>query len=104
MRLKSELTVEQIKEMLREVLEDFKDELIEELREGITQPVAEPESNDPLVRTAEVCLRWGRSRTTISKLVKAKKLVPAGRYGHSFTFRTSEVVGCLAGRFDSRIN
>ena len=96
MRLRSELTVEQIKEMLREVLEDFKDELIEELREGITRPV-KPEPNDPLVRTAEVCLRWGHSRTTISKLVKAKKLVPAGRYGHSFTFRTSEVVG-LFGR------
>ena len=91
MRLRSELTVEQIKEMLRDVLEGFKDELIEELREGITQPV-KPVPNDPLVRTAEVCLRWGRSRTTISKLVKAKKLVPAGRYGHSFTFRTSELV------------
>jgi hypothetical protein len=92
MRLRSELTVEQIKDLLREVLEDFKDELIQELREGITQPV-KSEPNDPLVRTAEVCLRWGRSRTTISKLVKARKLVPAGRYGHSFTFRTSEVVG-----------
>jgi len=96
MRLRSELTVEQIKEMLREVLEDFKEDLIEELREGVTQPV-KPERNDPLVRTAEVCLRWGRSRTTISKLVKARKLVPAGRYGHSFTFRTSDVVG-LFGR------
>jgi predicted DNA-binding transcriptional regulator AlpA len=97
MRLRSELTVEQIKEMLREMLEDFKDDLIEEFREGIMQPVVKPEPNDPLVRTAEVCLRWGRSRTTISKLVKAKKLVPAGRYGHSFTFRTSDVVG-LFGR------
>lgn len=96
MRLKSELTVEQIKEMLREVLEDFKDELIQELREGMTQPV-KLESNNLLVRRAEVCLRWGCSRTTISKLVKAKRLVPAGRYGHSFTFRTSEVVG-LFGR------
>jgi len=94
--MRSELTVEQIKEMLREVLEDFKDELVEELREVLTQPV-KPERNDPLVRTGEVCLRWGRSRTTISKLVKAKKLVPAGRYGHSFTFRTSDLVG-LFGR------
>jgi predicted DNA-binding transcriptional regulator AlpA len=88
----TDIKADEIREIFREVLEDFKYELLEELKEELFESSAETQSNASLVRTSEVCKRWGRSRTTLSKLIREKKLRPAGRYGHSFTFRTSDIV------------
>jgi hypothetical protein len=100
MRLRSELTVEQIKDLLREVLEDFKDELIEELREGITQPVGESEPNDPLVRTAEVCLRWGAAGLRSASWSKQRSWCRRDGMGIRLRSGFRMLWGCLAGRFD----
>jgi hypothetical protein len=83
------LTADEVREIFQEVLEDFKVDLIGELKGEVQNEVS---LADTPVCTSEVCRRWGRSRTTLSKLIKAKKLTPAGRYKHSFTFRTSEIV------------
>lgn len=91
MSIRTKLTKDEIKEIFRDVLEDFRETLIEELKQNLQESAKELKSNDPLVRTAEVCQRWGRSRTTISKMIRAKKLTPAGKYGRSFTFRTSDI-------------
>jgi hypothetical protein len=83
------LTADEVREIFQEVLDDFKADLIEELKGEVQKKVS---SEDKPVCTSEVCRRWGRSRTTLSKLIKSKKLTPAGRYKHSFTFRTSDIV------------
>jgi hypothetical protein len=83
------LTADEIREIFQEVLDDFKVDLVEELKGEAQNEVS---STDTPVCTSEVCSRWGRSRTTLSKLIKARKLVPVGRYKHSFTFRTSDIV------------
>lgn len=88
MIVRTGLTADEMRKILQEVLEGFKEELLEELK---TLPQELP-SEVPPVTTAEVCRRWGRSRTTVSKLVKYKKLVPIGKYKHSFTFRASDIV------------
>jgi hypothetical protein len=89
MIIRKGLTSDEIREIFQEVLEDFKTDLIEELRGEVQKEVS---SKDIPVCTSEVCRRWGRSRTTLSKLIKAKKLAPVGRYKHSFTFRTSDIL------------
>jgi hypothetical protein len=83
------LTADEIRDIFQEVLEDFKVDLIEELKGEMQNEIS---STDMPVCTSEVCRRWGKSRTTLSKLIKAKKLAPVGRYKHSFTFRTSDIV------------
>lgn len=88
MIVRTGLTADEIRKIFREELEDFKEELLEELG-ALPQNVP---SEDPPVTTAEVCRRWGRSRTTLSKLIKNKSLVPMGRYKHSFTFKSSDIV------------
>ena len=88
MILRTGLTADEIRKIFQEELEGFKEELLEELK-GLPQEVP---SEDPPVTTAEVCRRWGRSRTTLSKLIKNKSLVPTGRHKHSFTFRSSDIV------------
>ncbi|MBT1697158.1 helix-turn-helix domain-containing protein [Fulvivirgaceae bacterium PWU4] len=84
----TELSADEIRKIFREELEDFKDELLEEL--AVLSQNVPPE--DPPVTTAEVCRRWGRSRTTLSKLIRSQKLAPIGKYKHSFTFRASDIV------------
>jgi predicted DNA-binding transcriptional regulator AlpA len=91
MSIRTRLTADEIKKIFRDVLEDFRNTLIEELKQNFLETAREIRTNDPVVRTAEVCKRWGRSRTTLSKLIRAKKLSPAGKYGRSFTFRTSDI-------------
>jgi hypothetical protein len=100
MRLRSDLTVEKIKEMLREVLEDFMDELIEELRGGITPPV-KLEPNDPLVRTAEVCLRWWRAEPRSANSSRPRSLCLRGGMGIRLRSGLRALWNYLAGRFDS---
>jgi len=97
MSIGTDIKADEIREIFREVLEEFKYELIEELKEELFDSSRETQSNASLVRTSEVCKRWGRSRTTLSKLIREKKLTPAGRYGHSFTFRASDVVALFGG-------
>jgi hypothetical protein len=89
MIIRKGLTADEIREIFQEVLEDFKEDLIEELKKESQKEI--PPEDLPLC-TSEVCRRWGRSRTTLSKLIKAKKLFPVGRYKHSFTFKTSDIV------------
>jgi predicted DNA-binding transcriptional regulator AlpA len=91
MSIRTKLTVDEIKEIFFDVLEDFKKTLIEELKQDVLQSLKVVRADDPIVRTSDVCRRWGRSRTTLSKLIRAKKLTPAGKYGRSFTFRTSDI-------------
>lgn len=91
MSIRTKLTVDEIKEIFFDVLEDFKKALIEELKQEVLQSLKVVQMDDPIVRTSDVCKRWGRSRTTLSKLIRAKKLTPAGKYGRSFTFRTSDI-------------
>ncbi|MBN8653925.1 MAG: helix-turn-helix domain-containing protein [Cytophagales bacterium] len=91
MSIRTKLTVDEIKEIFFDVLEDFKKALIEELKQEVLQSLKVVQADDPIVRTSDVCRRWGRSRTTLSKLIRAKKLTPAGKYGRSFTFRTSDI-------------
>lgn len=43
------------------------------------------------VTTAEVCRRWGRSRSTLCRLVRDGKLIPVGKYRQSFTFKLGDV-------------
>jgi hypothetical protein len=88
---------DEIREIFRDVLGGFKDELIEELKESLFNSSGKIQSDGSVVRTSEVCKRWGKSRTTLSKLIRTKKLIPVGRYGHSFTFRTSDVVELFGG-------
>lgn len=82
------VTADEMRKIFQEVLEGFKEELLEELK-GLPQELP---SDDPPVTTAEVCKRWGRSRTTLSQLITDKRLVPVGKFKHSFTFRTSDIV------------
>ena len=91
MSIRTKLTVDEIKEIFFDVLEDFKKALIEELKQEVLQSLKVVQADDPIVRALDVCRRWGRSRTTLSKLIRAKKLTPAGKYGRSFTFRTSDI-------------
>jgi predicted DNA-binding transcriptional regulator AlpA len=91
MSIRTKLTVDEIKEIFFDVLEDFKKALIEELKQEVLQSLKVVQTDDPIVRTSDVCKRWGRSRSTLSKLIRAKKLTPAGKYGRSFTFRTSDI-------------
>jgi hypothetical protein len=97
MIIRTGLRADEIREIFREVLEDFKDELIGELKESLFKSSKKNQLDDSVVVTSDVCKRWGKSRTTISKLIRTKKLVPVGRYGHSFTFRTSDVVELFGG-------
>ena len=78
-------SADEIKEILREALDEFKQELVTELKVELLSIEKPPD--DPLVRTSEICLRWGRRRTTVSRLIKEKKLIPVGKYGHSFYFQ-----------------
>jgi Helix-turn-helix domain len=91
MSIRTRLTVDEIKEIFRDVLEDFKGILLEDLKQNFLEASEPVPAHDLLVRTSDVCKRWGRSRTTLSKLIRAKKLIPAGKYGRSFTFRTSDI-------------
>jgi hypothetical protein len=93
MIIRTGLRADEIREIFREVLGSFKDELIEELKESFFESTGKTQADDSVVVTSDVCKRWGKSRTTISKLIRTKKLIPVGRYGHSFTFMTSDVVG-----------
>jgi predicted DNA-binding transcriptional regulator AlpA len=91
MSIRTKLTVDEIKEILNTVLNDFKKTLIDEVRENMFQSMKLSQADDPLLRTLDVCKRWGRSRTTLSKMIRDRKLTPAGKYGRSFTFRTSDI-------------
>jgi hypothetical protein len=85
------LDVDELIEMFREVLEDFKAELIGELKNADDHAL-KVNDDDPPVSTSEICKRWGKSRTTLSRLVKAKRLVPSGKYKRQFLFPTSDII------------
>lgn len=85
------LDIDELMEMFREVLEDFKTELIGELRNADDHAL-KIKDVDPPVSTSEICKRWGKSRTTLSRLIRAKRLVPSGKYKRQFLFLTSSII------------
>jgi hypothetical protein len=92
MMARTRLTADDIREVLYEVLEDFKEELLKELRSDIRMSSQDLVPDNQPIPTSEVCRRWGRSRTVLSKLIRTKRLAPVGKFGHSFTFKTSDIV------------
>lgn len=91
--VRTRLSADDIRKIFKEVLEDFKENLLKGLRDEAKMSSQDLVPDNQLIPTSEVCRRWGRSRTILSKLIRTKKLTPIGKYGHSFTFRTSDIVG-----------
>ena len=90
--IKAGLNADEMREILQEVLKDFKDDLIQEIKEALKEPEAEINLDDTTVSTNEVCKLWGKSRTTICKLIKSKKLNPSGKYKRQFLFLTTHII------------
>lgn len=88
---KVRLSAVELQDIFLNVLRDFKTELINDLQE-INKRKPSVNFDDRPVSTSEVCERWGKSRTTVSRMVKLKLLVPSGKFKRQFLFFTSDVI------------
>lgn len=88
---KVRLSAVELQDIFLNVLRDFKADLISDLKK-INESKLSINFDDHPVSTSEVCRRWGKSRTTVSRLVKLKLLVPSGKFKREFLFLTSDII------------
>ena len=81
----------EMRKVVHEALSDFKKSMLAELDTRLREMDISGKDNYALLTTEEVCRRWGRSRTTITQLIKQNKLSPTGKYRRSYTFYTSDI-------------
>jgi hypothetical protein len=80
-----------IREVVSEELTVFREEIFRMQANKEDIRGAERGGADQLVTTAEVCRRWGRSRSTLCRLVRERRLVPTGKFRQSFTFKVADI-------------
>jgi hypothetical protein len=85
-----------IREVIRAEMARIRDEVFENQATMHSSILPAGSGAGLSVTTAEVCRRWGRSRSTLCRLVRDGKLTPVGKYRQSFTFRLGDVT-CLFG-------
>lgn len=86
------LSEDDIREIIREELGEFKADLIKEMRSSKPPKIKEVHKEPSPVSTSEVCRRWGKSRTTLCKLVRDGELIPTGKFKREYLYRVSDVV------------
>lgn len=89
------IDVDQLTVIIRQVvsveLAVFREEIFRTQADKEDIRGAERGGADQLVTTAEACRRWGRSRSTLCRLVRERRLVPTGKYRQSFTYRAADI-------------
>lgn len=63
-----------------------------QIKKALIKVMEQPAITYELVTTREVMKRWVKSRTTIIKHSKARRLNPAGKRGREFLFSSIDVV------------
>jgi excisionase family DNA binding protein len=82
----------EMRKLVHEALSDFKTSILAELDTRFREINTNSKDMYAYLTTEEVCRRWGRSRTTLSQLIKQKKLSPSGKYGRSYVFRQEDII------------
>ena len=82
----------EMRKVVYEALLDFKKSILAELDTRFRAINTNSKDKYAYLTTEEVCRRWGRSRTTLSQLIKQKKLSPSGKYGRSYVFRQEDII------------